>query len=117
MAATQDSSQYIRKISFCFKCSYEYFRCEDYAISLLEQCENLQEVETFLQTTNSGIKVVYMRLVVRIHYNHSYWYIFQYECIASKKIILILFIFSFFHTSSFHISFHAYCFFLPWTHL
>ena len=61
MAATQDSSQYIRKISFCFKCSYEYFRCEDYAISLLEQCENLQEVETFLQTTNSGIKVVFYK--------------------------------------------------------
>ncbi|XP_059085448.1 short transient receptor potential channel 6-like [Tigriopus californicus] len=31
-------------------------RCEDYAISLLEQCENLEEVETFLQTkTHDGI--------------------------------------------------------------
>ena len=25
-------------------------RCENYAINLLEQCENLEEVETFLQT-------------------------------------------------------------------
>ena len=25
-------------------------RCEEYAISLLEQCEDLREVETFLQT-------------------------------------------------------------------
>ena len=32
-------------------------RCEDYAISLLEQCEDLREVETFLQTRNSGNKV------------------------------------------------------------
>jgi hypothetical protein len=32
-------------------------RCEDYAISLLEQCEDLREVETFLQTRNSGTKV------------------------------------------------------------
>ena len=33
-----------------------HFRCEDYAISLLEQCEDLREVETFLQTRNSGNK-------------------------------------------------------------
>ena len=33
------------------------YRCEDYAISLLEQCEDLREVETFLQTRNSGNKV------------------------------------------------------------
>ena len=26
------------------------FRCENYAITLLEQCENLEEVETMLQT-------------------------------------------------------------------
>ena len=26
------------------------FRCENYTISLLEQCENLEEVETLLQT-------------------------------------------------------------------
>ena len=32
------------------------FRCEDYAISLLEQCEDLREVETFLQTRNIGTK-------------------------------------------------------------
>ena len=32
------------------------FRCEDYAISLLEQCEDLREVETFLQTRNCGTK-------------------------------------------------------------
>ena len=31
-------------------------RCEDYAISLLEQCEDLREVETFIQTRNSGNK-------------------------------------------------------------
>ena len=31
-------------------------RCEDYAISLLEQCEDLREVEVFLQTRNSGNK-------------------------------------------------------------
>jgi len=31
-------------------------RCEDYTISLLEQCEDLREVETFLQTRNSGNK-------------------------------------------------------------
>jgi len=31
-------------------------RCENYAISLLEQCENLEEVETFLQTkTHDGL--------------------------------------------------------------
>ena len=31
-------------------------RCENYAISLLEQCENLEEVETFLQTkTHDGV--------------------------------------------------------------
>ena len=30
-------------------------RCENYAITLLEQCENLEEVETFLQTkTHDG---------------------------------------------------------------
>ena len=34
----------------------EYFRCEDYAISLLEQCEDLREVEVFLQTKYSGNK-------------------------------------------------------------
>ena len=34
----------------------EKFRCEDYAISLLEQCEDLREVEVFLQTRNSGNK-------------------------------------------------------------
>ena len=27
-----------------------FCRCENYAISLLEQCENLDEVEAFLQT-------------------------------------------------------------------
>ena len=27
-------------------------RCENYAITLLEQCENLEEVENFLQTQN-----------------------------------------------------------------
>lgn len=32
------------------------FRCEDYAISLLEQCEDLREVEIFLQTRNIGTK-------------------------------------------------------------
>ena len=32
------------------------FRCEDYAISLLEQCEDLREVETFLQTRHCGTK-------------------------------------------------------------
>ena len=32
------------------------FRCEDYAISLLEQCEDLREVEIFLQTKYSGNK-------------------------------------------------------------
>ena len=32
------------------------FRCEDYAISLLEQCEDLREVEIFLQTKNIGTK-------------------------------------------------------------
>ena len=32
------------------------FRCEDYAISLLEQCEDLREVETFLQTRCIGTK-------------------------------------------------------------
>ena len=26
------------------------FRCENYAVTLLEQCENLEEVETMLQT-------------------------------------------------------------------
>ena len=31
-------------------------RCEDYAISLLEQCEDLREVEIFLQTKYSGNK-------------------------------------------------------------
>ena len=32
-----------------------YFRCENYAITLLEQCENLVEVETFLETkTHDG---------------------------------------------------------------
>ena len=35
-------------------CSHIYFllgcRCENYAITLLEQCENLEEVENFLQT-------------------------------------------------------------------
>ncbi len=32
-----------------------FFRCENYAITLLEQCENLEEVETFLQTkTHDG---------------------------------------------------------------
>ena len=31
-------------------------RCEDYAISLLEQCEDLREVETFIQTRNCGNK-------------------------------------------------------------
>ena len=31
------------------------FRCENYAITLLEQCENLVEVETFLETlTHDG---------------------------------------------------------------
>ena len=30
------------------------FRCENYTISLLEQCENLEEVETLLQTKTSG---------------------------------------------------------------
>ena len=31
-------------------------RCENYAISLLEQCENLEEVETFLETkTHDGV--------------------------------------------------------------
>ena len=34
----------------------EYCRCEDYAISLLEQCEDLREVEVFLQTKYSGNK-------------------------------------------------------------
>ena len=32
------------------------FRCEDYAISLLEQCEDLREVETFLQTRSCDTK-------------------------------------------------------------
>ena len=33
-----------------------FYRCENYAISLLEQCENLEEVETFLQTkTHDGL--------------------------------------------------------------
>ena len=32
------------------------FRCEDYAISLLEQCEDLREVEIFLQTRNCDTK-------------------------------------------------------------
>ena len=33
------------------------FRCENYAITLLEQCENLEEVETFLQTkTHDGLQ-------------------------------------------------------------
>ena len=32
-------------------------RCENYAITLLEQCENLAEVETFLQTkTHDGLQ-------------------------------------------------------------
>ena len=32
-------------------------RCENYAITLLEQCENLEEVETFLQTkTHDGLQ-------------------------------------------------------------
>ena len=35
---------------------FPYFRCEDYAISLLEQCEDLREVEIFLQTRNIGTK-------------------------------------------------------------
>ncbi len=29
---------------------FRFYRCENYAINLLEQCENLEEVETFLQT-------------------------------------------------------------------
>ena len=34
-----------------------FFRCENYAITLLEQCENLEEVETFLQTkTHDGLQ-------------------------------------------------------------
>ena len=35
---------------------FQNCRCEDYAISLLEQCEDLREVETFLQTRNCGTK-------------------------------------------------------------
>ena len=34
----------------------KFHRCEDYAISLLEQCEDLREVEIFLQTKYSGNK-------------------------------------------------------------
>ena len=33
-----------------------FYRCEDYAISLLEQCEDLKEVEIFLQTRDSTNK-------------------------------------------------------------
>ena len=34
---------------------FSFFRCENYAITLLEQCENLEEVETMLQTrTHDG---------------------------------------------------------------
>jgi len=41
-----------------YKREYEEIeiRCEEYVISLLEQCEDLREVETFLQTRNSGNK-------------------------------------------------------------
>ena len=42
--------------SFFLKLIYFCPRCEDYAISLLEQCEDLREVETFLQTRNCGTK-------------------------------------------------------------
>ena len=31
-------------------CTNTVKRCEEYVISLLEQCEDLREVETFLQT-------------------------------------------------------------------
>ena len=36
--------------------TYSLSRCEDYAISLLEQCEDLREVETFLQTRSCDTK-------------------------------------------------------------
>ena len=34
-------------------------RCEEYVISLLEQCEDLREVETFLQTRQDIYAKIY----------------------------------------------------------
>ena len=39
-----------KKIHILLFCSVFTCRCENYTISLLEQCENLEEVETLLQT-------------------------------------------------------------------
>ena len=41
------------------------FRCENYAITLLEQCENLVEVETFLETLTHDGKRSYAIFVDR----------------------------------------------------
>ena len=37
-------------------CTNTMKRCEEYVISLLEQCEDLREVETFLQTRQDMYK-------------------------------------------------------------